>query len=151
MAHPLDKTGEHRRRPVRCRVGESKPAKSVLPPEASDREQQINDELEAELPPGLDPASSRPPPDRPPGSSRPAPGLGPASAGPQFGIDAGDARAIPGLVEYERHTQAELDAFLDKAADILRGTLTTPSSAATSSPCSSSSGSATSISRSFGT
>src|SRR6476646_2361431 len=41
MAHPLEQTGEHRRRPVGCRVGESKPAKSLFPPEASDREQQI--------------------------------------------------------------------------------------------------------------
>ena len=57
--------------------------------------------------PGRRRASARP-------RARPPPGLGPASAPasarPLPGLGPGSARARPGLVDYERQTQAELDA-----------------------------------------
>ena len=59
---------------------------------------------------GLGPADAGPPPGLGPTSSRPLPGLGPASARPLPGLGPGSARALPGLVDYERQTQAELDA-----------------------------------------
>ena len=59
---------------------------------------------------GIGPAEAGPPPGLRPASARPLPGLGPGSARPLSGLGSGAARAMPGLVEYEKHTQAELDA-----------------------------------------
>jgi tetracycline 7-halogenase / FADH2 O2-dependent halogenase len=59
---------------------------------------------------GLGPADPGPPPGLSPASPHPLPGLGPGSARPQSGLGPGSVRARPGLVDYERQTQAELDA-----------------------------------------
>ena len=59
---------------------------------------------------GIGPADPGPPPGLGPASARPLPGLFPASAGPGPGLGPASAGVRPGLVEYGRHTQAELDA-----------------------------------------